>query len=189
MRKLRALLSKQGFFVMVGLCIVCIGASGFWALSSKRDQQAEQQVDSSLDSIQNIENAKQYHMICPVDGGVQAVYDTLSWQDTLSRWGAHEAVDISAAKGEGVRSAQAGHVSAVYRDALWGGVAEVVHEHGLKTKYCGLLWPLPVWDGAQVTAGQIIGYLAAVPIESMVGSHVHFEASIDDVMIDPAQYM
>lgn len=189
MKKVRALLSKQGFFIMIVVCIALIGISGFWALSVKNNTQTELQVDSSPDFIQGMENAQQYRMIRPVDGDVQTAYATIAWQETLNRWGAHEAVDMSVAKGESVYSAQAGYVAAAYRDALWGGVVEIVHEQGLKTRTCGLSWPLQVLSGTEVVAGQIIGYVSAVPIESTMATHIHFEASIHDVAIDPTRYM
>lgn len=189
MKKLRAFLDKHGFFIMLALCVLLIGGSGFWALSVKTMQEEELAADSTADFVQKIEDVERYRMYRPVAGELQAEYHLIGWQETLGRWGSHEAVDFLAAKGESVFAAQAGYIAALYRDALWGGVVEISHGQDLLTRYCGLSWPMQIAVGQEVTAGEVIGMIGTAPVESMQPPHLHFEASIHGAPVDPMRYM
>lgn len=124
----------------------------------------------------------------PVDGEIALAFsgDDLVYSRTLGDWRTHNGVDYACKTGDGVRSSAAGTVTAVYSDALWGGVVEVTDASGNVWKYCGVSEPT-VETGDKVKAGDGIGRAGSIPSESADGAHVHLECLQGDTWVDPTK--
>ena len=70
--------------------------------------------------------------IAPFSGG------ELVKNHTLNVWRTHDGIDLAAEKGTVVTAAEAGTVSAVTMDPMWGGTVAVDHTDGTQTIYCGI---------------------------------------------------
>lgn len=188
MKQIRLFFEKQGFFILLVVCIGVIVGSGIWAYAM-RDNDAAETTDAASDTAQSLADAEALRMAAPLSGEIIQAYAQIDWLETLACWGAHEAIDIAADKGADVTAAKAGTVESASRDGLWGGVVEITHASGVVTRYSGLAWPVQVSAGDTVEAGQAIGKVGAAAIESGSSAHLHFEVKKDGVPINPAMYI
>ena len=104
---------------------------------------------------------------------------------TLNVWRTHDGIDLAAEKGAAVTAAEAGTVSAVTTDPLWGGTITIDHTEGTQTIYCGIAPEKALKAGDAVTAGQVLGSVDTVTAEVSMESHLHFAAKKDGKYIDP----
>ena len=104
---------------------------------------------------------------------------------TLNVWRTHDGIDLAAEKGAAVTAAEAGTVSAVTTDPLWGGTITIDHTDGTQTIYCGIAPEKALKAGDAVTAGQVLGSVDTVTAEVSMESHLHFAAKKDGKYIDP----
>lgn len=110
--------------------------------------------------------------------------DKLVENRTLKEWRTHNGIDLKAEKGDSVKSACDGKVSAISFDPLWGTTVEIsAGEYVLH--YCGLSEELPVKLNDYVAKGETIGSVDIIPCEAMEGSHLHFAVTKDEQYIDP----
>ena len=188
MKQIRAFIEKQGFFVLLAVCISVIAGSGLWALSM-RDTEEGVRAGAQGGQSQSLSDAERLRMAAPVAGEIARGFGQTQWLDTLRYWSAHEAVDIRAQKGEPVRAAKDGMVDAVYRDGRLGGIVEITHGNGLSTRYCALAWPVAVTVGEKVISGQTLGSIGTAPMEASDGTHLHFEVWLDGEPVDPGLCM
>jgi murein DD-endopeptidase MepM/ murein hydrolase activator NlpD len=188
MKKISSFFGRQGFFIMLAVCVLIIVGSGIWAFREKNNEQSLA-ADHVPEFVQTFDQAERLRLYFPASGEVINGFSSVAYQSTLDRWGAHEAVDFLAEKGEDVFAAQAGTVIDAFRDAQWGGVIVVAHENGVVTRYCGLAWPLSKAIGNRVEARERIGVVSAIPVESGDPSHLHFEMWINGSAVDPEKYM
>ena len=117
--------------------------------------------------------------IAPFSGG------ELVKNHTLNVWRTHDGIDLAAEKGTVVTAAEAGTVSAVTMDPMWGGTVAVDHTDGTQTIYCGIAPEKALKAGDRVTAGQMLGSVDTVTAEVAMESHLHFAAKKDGKFIDP----
>jgi len=127
----------------------------------------------------------------PIEGEVFTPYSNgeLVKNETLGDWRTHNGIDIAAAEGTVVKAACKGKVTKITDDPLWGFVVEVSHPGDITARYCGLDKNLSVKEGDDLKAGQVMGVVAAIPAESLMPSHLHFECLKDDGFIDPLSLM
>ncbi len=108
--------------------------------------------------------------------------------------GVHEALDIAAAEGEVVLSAEAGTVTAVQKwdgisiegNQSYGNMVEISHKDGNSTLYAHLSEAL-VSEGEVVERGQRIGSVGRTG--NVTGPHLHFEVRTAAGRFDPAEYI
>ena len=125
----------------------------------------------------------------PVSEAVlQGYSEELVKNDTMGDYRSHTAVDFRGEAGAGVAAINDGVVLDVYNDAMLGMVVEIDHGGKLVARYCGLD-SVSVTAGGSVTQGQEIGTLGAVPFESGLESHLHFETKLDGAYVDPLSVM
>ena len=92
--------------------------------------------------------------------------------------------------GGGVNTAAAGTVQSVTDDELMGTTVVIQHDGGYATQYSSLQADVPVQQGQQVAAGEVIGRVGATSAaESRMGPHLHFSVSRDGAVIDPHDYV
>jgi murein DD-endopeptidase MepM/ murein hydrolase activator NlpD len=95
---------------------------------------------------------------------------------------AHGGVDFAANCGTPVHAAAAGRVSAANYSTSAGNLVHIEHGGGVQTKYFHLQRSVVV-VGAQVSQGQLIGYVGSTGNSS--GCHLHFEVRINGAAVDP----
>jgi len=95
----------------------------------------------------------------------------------------HRGIDVRAAYGDVVASADGGRVVVAEPQGAYGQTVVVDHGDGLRTRYAHLS-AISVRVGDQVARGDQVGQ--AGQTGRATGTHVHFEATKDGLPIDPA---
>lgn len=124
--------------------------------------------------------------LLPCDGEIIKKFssDQPVYSKTMSDWRTHEGLDFKAEEGEKIRSVGNGKVTKVISDPMWGYVVEI--DYGTFTgRYCALKQGTVVSIDDIVSAGDIIGEVGTVPVESGDEPHLHFEVIKDKAKIDP----
>ena len=116
--------------------------------------------------------------------------ETLSYNQTTRDWRTHDGVDIAAEAGTEVVAAADGEVYTTYEDESLGYTVVIRHEGGYTTRYASLSEEVLVRAGDQVTMGQVIGTVDSTAlVETVLGPHVHFSVSYQDIPMDPAEFL
>lgn len=130
--------------------------------------------------------------ISPVNGSVQNGYsmDKLVFSPTFNEWRTHSGVDISAPRGEVVRSVGDGVVLEIKNDPRFGFTVVIDHGNGYKSLYANLASDKTLQVGQNVKQGDPIGSVGATAIfESAEPTHLHFELYKENKLVDPADYI
>lgn len=128
----------------------------------------------------------------PVPGDTIAEYamDCLSYNATTRDWRIHNGIDLAAEEGTPVCAAAAGTVYTTYEDDTLGYTVVLRHDGGYTTRYSSLREDLRVKPGDTVTLGQPLGYASDTALtEAVMGAHVHFSVSCQDVPMDPNDFL
>lgn len=128
----------------------------------------------------------------PVEGKIQAEYsmDKLIFSPTFNEWRTHSGVDISASRGEVVRSVGNGVVLEIKNDPRYGFTVVIDHKNGYKSVYSNLASDQTLQVGQEVKLGDPIGSVGATAIfESAEPTHLHFELYKENKLVDPAAYI
>ena len=205
----------KGFYILLAVCVLAIGVSGYYFLSDAsteqqelnqslsvppRAQMDEQQSQPQQEQAQTDESKAQTaagqavleQAVMPVAGDVLRAYSmqALAYDATTKDWRTHGGVDLAAQPGQSVCAAKSGTVLSVYEDAYYGMTVVLQHEDGYTTTYCGLGTEVPVHAAQVVHAGEVIGTVGDTAlIETALDSHLHFEVSKDGVRVDPASFL
>ena len=118
-------------------------------------------------------------LIWPVRGPVTSGYGY--------RWGRlHAGIDIGAGTGTPIHAAKAGEVIFVGWMNGYGNAVIINHGGGFSTLYAHQS-RLGTVDGAQVSQGQVIGYVGSTG--NSTGPHLHFETRVNGSPQNPRQYL
>lgn len=98
----------------------------------------------------------------------------------------HSGLDIAAPYGSDIRAAGAGKVIFAGRRGGYGNLVIIDHGYGIKTYY-GHASKLLVEGGKNVQKGEVIAKVGSTGRST--GPHLHFEIRINDVPIDPLNYI
>ena len=116
--------------------------------------------------------------------------EVLSYNQTTRDWRTHNGVDIAAEAGTQVMAAADGEVYTVYEDETLGYTVVIRHEGGYTTHYSSLSEDVRVRAGDQVALGDVIGTVGETAlVESVLGPHVHFSVTYQDMPMDPAEFL
>lgn len=214
--RLRAMFSGRGYYIAVALCLVAAGTIGYFAL---RDRPATvEQADTPPvldiqpitptqpvvkpapvvipDPAEEVEITEPAELlpqvVSPLDGTTVTVFSMteLLYDPTMADWRTHDGIDVQADEGAAVKTAAAGTVQSVTDDELMGTTVVIQHDGGYTTQYSSLQSDVPVQQGQQVAAGEVIGRVGATSAaESRMGPHLHFSVSRDGAVIDPHDYV
>lgn len=114
-------------------------------------------------------------MIWPVRGTVTSPYGP--------RWGRmHSGIDIAAPMGTPIMAAKGGEVISAGWMGGYGNAVIINHGGGLTTLYAHQS-RVGTTDGAQVSQGQVIGYVGSTG--NSTGPHVHFEVRVNGSTQNP----
>ena len=131
-------------------------------------------------------------VVSPLDGTTVTVFSMteLLYDPTMADWRTHDGIDVQADEGAAVKTAAAGTVQSVTDDELMGTTVVIQHDGGYATQYSSLQADVPVQQGQQVAAGEVIGRVGTTSAaESRMGPHLHFSVSRDGAVIDPHDYV
>lgn len=124
----------------------------------------------------------------PVSGGILTEYSYAVpvWNASMDCWQCHEGVDLAAGAGETVRASADGTVLAVERDPLLGLTVRLSHADGWESAYASLQ-QTPLQPGDRVSAGDSVGLAgSSADSEALLGAHVHFSLTQNDLPVKPA---
>lgn len=214
----KTVLGGRGYYIALALCLVAAGTIGYFALRERPVTVQEAETPPVLDiqpvaPVQPVVKPESVtvpdaaetetpeitepaellpQVVSPLDGTTVTVFSMteLLYDPTMADWRTHDGVDVQAAEGAAVKTAAAGTVQSVTDDELMGTTVVIDHEGGYATRYSSLQADVPVAQGQQVAAGEIIGYVGSTSAaESRMGAHLHFSVSRDGTVIDPHDYI
>jgi murein DD-endopeptidase MepM/ murein hydrolase activator NlpD len=100
--------------------------------------------------------------------------------------GQHNAIDISSASGQPIRSPADGIVVKAEWASGYGNVVYISHGYGYSTRY-GHLAGFAVRPGAKVKRGETIGYVGSTGRST--GPHLHYEVRVNNNPVNPLEYI
>jgi murein DD-endopeptidase MepM/ murein hydrolase activator NlpD len=100
--------------------------------------------------------------------------------------GQHNAVDISSAVGQPIRSPADGIVVKAEWASGYGNVIYISHGYGYSTRY-GHLSSFAVRPGARIKRGEVIGYVGSTGRST--GPHLHYEVRVNNNPVNPLEYI
>ncbi|MDR7438265.1 MAG: M23 family metallopeptidase [Armatimonadota bacterium] len=121
----------------------------------------------------------------PVAGPVASPYGVRSVYNGQPR-GHHLGVDIRAAAGTPVRTAQQGAVVLAERLPLGGNTVIVDHGAGVFTSYLHLQ-SLAVSVGARLRQGQVVGFVGSTGLST--APHLHWAVRVNGVPVNPMEWV
>lgn len=114
----------------------------------------------------------------------------LQYNDTLKQWEIHKAMDLVSETNANVYAIADGTVTNLYNNYLEGTVIEISHSNGLVSVYKSLEQKTNVNLGDSVKKGDVIGTASSsMSRENNSGSHLHFEMFLNNVAVNPNDYI
>ena len=211
----RKKLQERGYYIVLFLCVLAVGVSGYIFVSTAIRQNKTEQtlsvpltaqstpqkdkaaaasaVEEDLENDETEESDKPAKIlsVAPVKGEVLQEFSVteLSYNPTTRDWRLHDAVDI-AAQGQTVRACMAGTVTGVYDDAFLGTTVVLRHDGGYESRYSNLTAMPTVKVGESVIAGQTIGAVGETAIlEANQEPHLHFQLLKNGAAVDPREVL
>ncbi len=140
------------------------------------------------------ETKKELAFVSPLVGQVGNTHDltTPVFSETLNEWKVHTGIDIMCEAGANVYASEAGTVSAIYSDPMFGHTVEISHEGNIKTRYSNLdpSKEISFKVGDTVSSGDLIGVVGDSSISELaIEPHVHFELMVGGVKMNPLDYI
>lgn len=123
--------------------------------------------------------------IAPVRGILTDGFGGRSDPFTRER-GQHNAIDISSASGQPVRSPADGIIVKAEWANGYGNVIYVSHGYGYSTRY-GHLSAFNARPGQRVKRGDILGYVGSTGRST--GPHLHYEVRVNNNPVNPLEYI
>ncbi len=201
------MMEKQGFYVVLGVCITVIAVSAAITFCQRREAEIPVVVESvepaggnqlaqSLDEATASFTAEPLAVPTeaplsfgqPVSGVTirQFSMEEPQYFAASGTWQLHSGVDLHTDYGTPVAASAAGRVVAAGESGPLGLCVEIAHADGYSTLYAGLSEAGLVQAGDPVYRGQIIGLAGdGIPAESSDGPHLHFEVRRDGRPVDP----
>ncbi|MCL1902669.1 MAG: peptidoglycan DD-metalloendopeptidase family protein [Alphaproteobacteria bacterium] len=125
----------------------------------------------------------------PIDGAsVSSKFNPNRKHPVLGFTRAHKGVDFRAATGTPIPSAGAGRVVKREFNSGYGNFVRIRHANGFETVYAHMSrFQKGINVGTTVAQGQIIGFVGSTGLST--GPHLHFEIRINNVAVNPANYL
>ena len=132
--------------------------------------------------------------VVPANGYVSKAYDNEMpvYSLTMNDYRVHDGIDVACNVDSEVYACAAGTVESIYEDPLMGHAVTVYHGGGLRSTYLNLsgVYPENLYTGAEVAAGQVIGYVGESSlIECAEVPHLHFAMTMDEAAANPLDYV
>ncbi len=195
-------LKKNGYYVMLGVCILAIVSLIVVAIVSNSTIDELKNPDPTVaptpvvspTPTANPADVLPTAFVVPVaDATVGLNYsnETFVFSETLNQWQTHAGVDFKTAESQDVFCIADGVIEFVSTDdVLNGGTVIVSHNGGLKSIYKSLGSELTVKEGDKVKAGDKLGMTSmSAYSEFKEGTHLHLEMTLNDEVADPNDYL
>lgn len=206
---------EKGSYILLALCLVAVGVSGWFFLNGaveeaeelqpvlsvpveveepKEDKPAAETVKPEQEETETPEQPQPQarETVLPVSGEVLNNYamDKLTYNATTKDWRVHSGVDLAAEPGTPVKAAKSGTVASIYDDDYYGMTVTLSHGDGYTSYYSNLDSGILVEVGQTVEAGDSIGSVGTTALmESGDASHLHFAVTCGGAPIDPANFL
>ena len=149
-------------------------------------------IPTSTDSNQNLEKAKENQKskskLSYLGTEVVREYSEKepSYSKTLNLWEIHKGIDVSANKGQEIKSLLDGTVVDVYKDDEYGMSVKIKSENDTIVVYSNLDSKTKVEKNQQVKQGDVIGIVGETSeVEISDGTHIHVHAYKGEESINP----
>lgn len=206
------LMEKQGFYVVLALCVLIIAASALYTFyfreqwdsaagdepplvqaaggnqQSQTLQEARKLVESQESALSTAPPLEASPLVQPLDGRVERGFSTKEPQffAQANVWRVHPGIDITADYGAIVSASASGTVEDLWQDNELGLCIRLSHAGGYETLYAGLSETLALRKGDPVSQGQAIAQVGnGVLAESDEEPHLHFEVWRNGAAVDP----
>lgn len=126
------------------------------------------------------------HFIRPAKGRISSPFGVRRRYNGGEVSSYHKGIDIANAKGTPVVASNGGQVSLAVNMKSNGKIVLINHGHGVTTIYSHLS-KIRVTEGQWVKQGDLIGNIGSTGISS--GPHLHFGFSVNNVRVDPMQWL
>ncbi len=209
-RAYERLMDRQGFLIVLGVCVLVIVLSAAYTLKAREalenppltdaQEQAEsadamqyaQPLAEALIASQTAREPLALPTAPPLTFTRPAAgYASLGFSDTqpvyfarARAWQMHLAADIDCGYGAPVSACADGAVIAVEKTARYGLCVRVSHAEGYESLYAGLADATYVRAGDPVSAGQTLGH-AGDGVLFEEGAHLHWAVYRDGRAVDP----
>ncbi len=211
---IRRFVKEKGYYIVLLLCAVAVGISGYFLLKDRTeptqeptvsvtdvqpraaDKTTAPAVDAAVTQpgeLPTESGTKKpvFHLTPPVQGDALTIFaaDHLAYNETTRDWRTHEGVDLAAALGQDVCAAAAGTVEAIYEDERLGMTVVLSHSDGYTTHYSNLTETVSVKVGDTVSAGSVLGTVGQTAcVETAVAPHMHFAVYRNGSPLNPEDY-
>lgn len=208
-RRYDRMMEKQGFYVVLTVCVLIIVVSAVITFGQRREAQipvvveeaepvggsqnaqtlSEALVESSSPSVPlTVPTEAPLRFAQPVAGVTIRLFFAQEPQyfSASNTWQVHPGVDLQCDYGQTVAAAASGTVVLAGESGSMGQCVEIDHGNGYSTFYAGLSETALVRSGDPVQQGQTIGLAGnGVLAEGADGPHLHFEVRRQGVPVDP----
>ncbi|MDR0396266.1 MAG: M23 family metallopeptidase [Oscillospiraceae bacterium] len=197
-------MEKQGFYVMVGLCLAVIVGSALWTRQPVPDPPPESVAVGEAGEFQQrltdvMKTAEPEptpaptatpppRWVKPLSGEVTRGFspNELIYQSTIDGWAAHPAADVGGASGEPALAPADGKVYAVETDARYGLTVTIRLEDGSLLSLMGLK-SASASMGDNIAAGQSVGTAGGlIAAEALDPAHIHVYWEKNGKALDPS---
>lgn len=177
--------------VTLGLVFGLRGNKNTLSADTAQQQEPDEGNNDEPDDGGDKDTSSQYEFITPVKEVSLIKSHEFNWDDTMSWYCLHQAIDFGAPAGTEVLAAVDGKItSIVTSDMLDYAVIEIEHADNVKTVYKFIDPAEGLKVGQEVSRGQVIGKISAASgAENADGDHLHFEVWKNDVPVDPDEYL
>lgn len=204
-------MEKQGFGLVVVLCVTIIGYSALYTFQIRPKQFSNQQeshasVEASMPQGQTLLEAQElvsssqkaipvpsespFVFSVPVEGFLERDFSMLEPQyfAAANYYRVHPGIDLQAEYGTPVKACADGETVAVWQDPELGLCVRIKHEQGHEAVYAGLSDASYLKTGDPVACGQTIGHVGnGVLAENDAKPHLHLEVWRGATAVDPVQ--
>ncbi len=210
-QKVTAFCKKRGYYIALSLCILSIGAIGFFSIRNAQNivdetpipgapqidaedvltpkDDVTDKTDETMQSSDDIKKPQAKAYILPVEGDILVGYDDKKpiYSKTLKDWRVHTGIDYLAPLDTEVKAVNDGVVEEIITDDLLGTTVIIKHTDGISSVYANLNPEISLTDGQLLSRGDIVGKVGdSAVIEISESPHLHFEMRQDGKTIDPA---
>lgn len=199
-KKLKNFIKKNSYALIVAGCALTLAiALGVTAVTSANFKRKEGYVENP--PIENIipSGGAQASNTTPVvfnypvkDYTLGNTYtdSSLVYNETLNEYTTHLGIDFIVGEGADVMASYAGTIESISYDTMTGTKIVIDHGNGLKSSYMSLSSEVNVVEGQSVGAGEVIGKASSSASgEQKLGSHLHFEVTLDGTPVNPMTYL
>lgn len=206
-------MEKQGFGIVLGVCVLIIGASAVYTFHFREKwaqetviiensvEAAGQQDSQTLAQAQELVSSQSIRQVIapteapfafgqPVEGFLDRDFSMLEPQyfAAANYFRLHPGIDLQADYGAPVQACAAGKVLRVWQDHERGLCVRIRHAYGYEAVYAGLSNASYVRAGDPVAQGQTIGHVGnGVLAEKDAEPHLHLEVWLNETPVDPVE--